>query len=139
MAYTSLIKRRDSGIDGGHVVRKVISASYTIPGSIASYTFGGIVPAGATLVGVSGLVETAITGATSSTVGDGTTADLYAAALGIAKGSTFDSSNYKTNITMPAFKTAAGDVKFTAVGGNYTAGKIKVHVFYDEILEKMSF
>jgi len=139
MAYTTIIKRRDSGIDGGHVVRKVISASYTFPGSMASYTFTGIVPAGTTLVGISGIVETAITGATSSNIGDGSTADLYGATVAIAKGTTFGSANYKSGSSMPVFKKAAGDIKFTAVGSNYTAGKVKVHVFVDEVVEKMTF
>lgn len=65
-------------------------------------------------------VTTAITGASSFTVGDGTTADKFGSGIGIA----LDSTNIGVGTPTPYFSDT--DVIITATGSNFTAGAVKL-------------
>lgn len=91
----------------------------------ASATLTGLIPAGCILLGVTARVTTAVTGAASTKIGDGTTADLFASAMANALGTTSGLANHKSTWA-PKLYTSAGDVVLTANTSNFTAGKIRV-------------
>lgn len=94
----------------------------------ASVTASALIPAGAIVVGVTAKVLTAITGATSWQLGTAADPDRFAAAGGIALGSTTDNRNW-TSGALECFLTAT-DIILTANGSNFTAGAVYVSVQY---------
>jgi hypothetical protein len=118
----------------GHVnlngARGLLKVATTLlaTGSGATQTWSGAFPAGSIRLGVAGRVTTAITGATSVDIGDGTDADLYANDLAVALNTTFTPANHTA--TPLAWAAAAGDVVATANGSNFTAGAIRLVAYY---------
>lgn len=102
----------------------VLLDSGATPLSGATYTFTGVIPAGAIVLGVTSRVLTAVTGAASTNVGDGTTANKFGN-LANALASTVLGS-----IT-PVVYASAANVVLTAVTSNFTAGRIRCALFYD--------
>lgn len=94
----------------------------------ASVTASALIPAGAIVVGVTAKVLTAITGATSWQLGTAADPDRFAAAGGIALGSTTDNRNW-TSGALECFLTATNLV-LTANGANFTGGAIYISVQY---------
>ena len=94
----------------------------------ASYTFTSLIPAGVRLLGVSGRVTTLVTGATSFHVGDGSDADRFSASVAPALGTTF--SPQGATADPGGWSAAAGNVVLTAVGGNFSAGKVRACAHY---------
>lgn len=94
----------------------------------ASVTASAIIPAGAIVVGVTAKVLTAVTGATSWQLGTAADPDRFAAAGGIALGSTTDNRNW-TSGALECFLTATNLV-LTANGANFTGGAIYISVQY---------
>ena len=103
-------------------------------------TTGGLIPAGAFLMGVTTRINTALgTGnsTTGYTVGDGSDADLWGSVTAIAAGTaskaapiTSQSSGYTANDACGLY-LAAQDVTLTATGGNFDGtGAIEVSAFY---------
>ena len=79
------------------------------------------------IIGASLLVTTAITGATSFDVGDGTTVGLFGSGIGVAQntrnqGTTSGSGNFSPT-----------PVVLTANGGNFTGGEVIVNLHYIEL------
>lgn len=114
-------------LNGARGLLKVATTLLSLP-SGASQTWSGAFPAGSIRLGVSGRVTTAVTGATSMDVGDGTDVDRYDAALAIGAGSTFTPAD--GTATPLEWLAAAGDVVVTANGSNFTGGAIRLVSYY---------
>jgi hypothetical protein len=98
----------------------------------ASRTATALIPANCIVIGVSCRVTTAITGATSFDIGDGTTANLFASAVPVALGST---SNL---VIAPKVYATATNVVCAANGSNFTAGAVRLTVHYMRIVAPTS-
>lgn len=94
----------------------------------ASYTFTGALPDGAVILGVSARITTTVTGPTSVQVGDGTDPDRYGIFSTLTSGQTL--SPVDSTASPLEWRSAAGDVVLTAVGGNFTAGVVRICVHY---------
>jgi hypothetical protein len=94
----------------------------------ASVTATSLIPAGAVVVGVTAKVLTAVTGATSWQLGTAADPDRFAAAGGIALGSTTQNSDWTAG-GIECFP-AATNLILTANGSNFTAGSIQISVQY---------
>jgi hypothetical protein len=95
----------------------------------ATATATGIIPAGAQLLGVTVRVTTAITGATSFSIGDGSGVDLWGASIAVALNTITTSANYTANPT-GTWSAAARNVVLTANGGSFTGGAVRVVAHY---------
>lgn len=94
----------------------------------ATYTFTGALPDGAIILGVSARITTTISGPTSVQIGDGSDADRYGIFSTLTSGQTIEPS---AGTASPLeWRSAAGDVVLTAVGGNFTAGVVRICVHY---------
>lgn len=82
------------------------------------------IPDRAIVFGVHSRVTDAITGATSFSVGDGTTADKFGSLIGV----TLDSTNIGVVTPTPYF--SATDIVLTPAGGNFTDGEVKLVMHY---------
>jgi len=113
-----------------HSETAVLNATTQITGtrSGASVTLAGAIPAGSVVVGVSVRVTTAITGATSFSIGDGTTATAFGSAIAIASGTTTTNANW-TISSAPVY-AAGANIVLTANGSNFTGGVVRVTVSY---------
>lgn len=108
-------------------IHQVHTASTALT-SGATYTFTGALPAGAIILGVSARITTTITGPTSVQIGDGTDADRYGVFSTLTAGQTI---NHTGATASPLeWRSAAGNVVLTAVGGNFTAGAVRISVHY---------
>lgn len=94
----------------------------------ATVTATGLIPAGCFLVGVCVRVTTAITGATSFDVGDGSDADRWGNNIAVAAGTTTTIADY-TAAGYGQF-TTANDVVLTATGSDFTAGAVRITAYY---------
>lgn len=124
-AVVSLISH---GLPLGRI--RVYRQTLTLSGATGTAT--GIIPAGCVVLAVRGRVTTTITGATSSNIGDGTTANAYGAAVALPAGTQFGLTNFLA-ATQPFIAKSAGNVVFTAVGSNYTAGVVVVEAVVFEV------
>jgi len=113
-------------IANSRIEDRMIEGALTLSG--ATGTFTNAIPAGATVVGVSTRVTTAITGATDFDIGIATDTDRYGVARNIALNSTTSNNNW--TITAPVMYPANQSIILTANGGNFTAGVVKVVVHY---------
>lgn len=95
----------------------------------ASVTWTGAFPAKVRRIGVAGRVTTAVTGATSTDVGDHGAADpdLYAAAVANTLGTTFADA---ATADPGGWSSTAQDVVLTANGSNFTGGVFRLYAFY---------
>jgi hypothetical protein len=86
----------------------------------------GVIPAGATSLGVTCNVNTIIAGASLTTwsLGDGTDADLYGTTLALAAGTTVDESDYTAGPLTQAWSSSAGDLTMTAAAGQFDSGNV---------------
>lgn len=87
-----------------------------------------LIPAGATPVGVSSRVTSAITGATGFDFGTPADPDQFGANLAVALDSTSDNRDW-TVAAWPLF-TVATTVRVTAVGPNFVGGNLRIVVVY---------
>jgi len=94
----------------------------------ATHTFTNLIPAGALVLGVTTRVTTAVTGATTFDVGDGTDVDRWANATAITLDSTTDGTDF--TIQSPQYYQAATSVVLTANGSNFTGGVVRATVHY---------
>lgn len=95
----------------------------------ATVTATALIPAGSLVLGVVARVTTLITGATTFKIGDGTTADLWGATVAVALNTVTTGTSFKA-ATGPVFYPAATDVVLTANGSNFTAGAVRLEVWY---------
>jgi hypothetical protein len=90
----------------------------------ATVTATNLIPANCILLGVTARVTTAITGATTFDIGDGSTADRFGDDIAIALNTTAN------NCIAPALITAATNVVLTANGSDFTAGAVRLTAHY---------
>ena len=95
----------------------------------ASYTTTIAIPAYANLIGVTTRVTTAVTGATTYDVGDGSDVDLWGAAIGIALGSQSRTADFTAVAAVGAAATSR-TVTLTANGSNFTGGVVEICLHY---------
>lgn len=106
----------------------LLSATEELTGlSGANVTTTGLIPAGAFDVHVVVRVTTLIEGATDFDIGDGSDVDTWGAGIAVAADTVTDQSDWTVG---PLFHTAASEVVLTANGSNFTAGAVRVVVFY---------
>lgn len=98
----------------------------------ATVTASNLVPAGVMVVGVSIRVTTAVEGATTFTIGDGTDADRWGDLISIDVDTTTDIADF--TIANPVYYTVATDVVLTGTGGSFTAGAVRITVHYIDIM-----
>lgn len=116
------------GVTNGQVIN-VRSAETALTGlSGATATATSLIPAGSLVLGVSCRVTTAITGATTFDVGDGSDVDAFGAAIAIALDTTTDLTD--STITAAPIYASATNVVLTANGSNFTGGAVRVTVHY---------
>lgn len=99
----------------------------------ASVSFVSFIPAGATVLGVSGIVTTAITGATGYTVGVATAAARYVDTNTLTLGSTFTPANQISTEVAPRTYLSYTDIVVTAKTSNFTGGALRVALTYTTI------
>lgn len=109
------------GVDSLWKIRTVSIVLSALSGPTA--TAVGLIPAGSLVMGVVARVTTPITGATSFDIGDGSDVDRWGAAITTTTTSPTDFTDNTLSWT-----TSAGDVVFTANGGNFTAGAVRLVV-----------
>lgn len=95
----------------------------------ASYTTTIAIPAYANLIGVTTRVTTAITGATSYSVGDGSDVDLWGATIGVTLGSQSRTADFTAVGAVGAAATSR-TVTLTANGSNFTGGVVEICLHY---------
>jgi hypothetical protein len=95
----------------------------------ATYVTTIAIPAYANLIGVTTRVTTAVTGATTYDVGDGSDVDLWGAAIGIALGSQSRTADFTAVAAVGAAATSR-TVTLTANGSNFTGGVIEICLHY---------
>lgn len=108
------------------VVTKIITTAAL---SGASVTLTSAIPAGVVVVGVSGIVTTAITGATGFEVGTATTSTLYANKFVVAQG-TLITAVTDSSATAPINYPSFTNLIITAKGSNFTGGVIQLAIHY---------
>ena len=91
-------------------------------------TSASLIPAGSMVIGVTVRVTTAVTGATSWSVGTAADADAWGAGKAVTLGTTNSIADF--TVTAPAYYTTATKVRFTAAGSDFTAGVFRVTVHY---------
>ncbi len=123
------------GLTGGsNGANAQLKAATTTTGALtsgATKTLTGLIPAGSLVSGIVTRVTTLITGATSYSVGDTVNAIAYGSTLAVAAGTTSNIANF--TLAGPQFYPAATDVIITANGSNFTAGNIRVTVYYTSL------
>jgi len=126
-AWTHTLKARESHVAkaplGAHTMFRILEEQHTLALAAASDTVIQI-PDRAIVFGVTVRVQTAITGATSYNCGIAGEASKYGGSLGIAAGSN------NIGVTGPTAFYANTPIRFSAVGGNFTGGVIRVAIHY---------
>jgi len=126
-AWTHTLKARESDVAkaplGARTSFRILEESHTLALAATSDTVIQI-PDRAIVFGVTVRVQTAITGATSYNCGIAGEASKYGGSLGIAAGSN------NIGVTGPAAFYANTPIRFSAVGGNFTGGVIRVAIHY---------
>jgi hypothetical protein len=136
VAGTEKVRLTATSIKGGGTANNAFttlqSATVEVTGmSGATATASNLIPAGATVFGVTSYVTTEITGCTSIDIGDGSDVDLWAdGSTGLTAGSTTDGTDFTG--TIPTHFAATNNVVITAVGGaaSFSAGAIRLVVHY---------
>lgn len=100
------------------------STTLITPLSGATQTAAALIPANSIVIGVTARVTTAITGATSFDIGDGTTANIFGDDVAVAFNTT------SQNTIAPTRYATATNVVLTANGGNFTAGAVRLTVHF---------
>jgi len=95
----------------------------------ASYTTTIAIPAYVNLIGVTTRVTTAVTGATTYDVGDGSDVNLWGAAIDIALGAQSRTADFTAVGAVGAAATSR-TVTLTANGSNFTGGVIEICLHY---------
>jgi hypothetical protein len=95
----------------------------------ATYTTTIEIPAYAHLVGVTTRVTTAVTGATTYDVGDGTDVDLWGGTIGVTLGSQSRTADF-TNVAAVGAAATSRTVTLTANGSDFTGGVVEICLHY---------
>jgi hypothetical protein len=97
----------------------------------ATVTATNLIPAGATVLGVTVRVTTLIAsgdGGTTFTIGDGTDADAWGTGIAFAAGTVTSGTAF--TVTTPLHYAAATSVVLTCTGGTFNAGAARITVHY---------
>lgn len=95
----------------------------------ATVTATSFIPSGALVLGVTCVVDTLITGATSFDIGDGTDVDRWGNSIGVALATSTTSGDF--TIPSPVYYGLTGSsVVLTANGSNFTAGAVTLKLYY---------
>ncbi|MFZ5834009.1 MAG: DUF2793 domain-containing protein [Pseudomonadota bacterium] len=126
-AWTHTFKARESDVAkaplGARTMFRILQETHTLAPAATSDTAIAI-PDRAIVHGVTVRVATAITGVTSYNCGIVGEANKYGGSLGIAAGSS------NIGVTGPTAFYANTPIRFSAVGGNFTGGVIRVAIHY---------
>lgn len=126
-AWTHTFKARESDVAkaplGARTMFRILQETHTLALAATSDT-AIVIPDRAIVHGVTVRVVTAITGATSYNCGIVGEANKYGGSLGIAAGSS------NIGVTGPTAFYANTPIRFSAVGGNFTGGVIRVAIHY---------
>jgi len=126
-AWTHTFKARESDVAkaslGARTMFRILEEQHTLALAAASDTVIQI-PDRAFVFGVTVRVQTAITGATSYDCGIAGDLSKYGGSLGVAAGSN------NIGVTGPTAFYANTPIRFTAAGGNFTGGVIRVAIHY---------
>lgn len=112
---------------GGRVTLRAKEEELTLTGAFVETTDAAFIPDRAIVLGVSSRTTLAITGATSYGVGIASDATKFGNLLGIALNST------NIGVIGPSAFYADTKVRVTANGGNFTAGKVRLVVYFMEM------
>lgn len=110
---------------------KAATTTVTCNGGGGTCTASNLVPAGAFVISVTARVTTILAGAglTTWSLGDGSTADLWATGKALAAGTTVNATDHKSTWN-PKFFNAANNVVLTAAAGVFSSGVVRITVFY---------
>ena len=110
---------------------RIAYADVTCDSGAGTVTAANLIPAGATVQGVTARVTTTLAGAGLTTWGLGLAADTDRYATGKAKdaGTTVASADHATDFA-PAFYKTATSVVLTAAAGQFDSGVVRVSVLY---------
>lgn len=115
---------------GGGAFQHVMSSLSLTCASGSTCTSSGAIPDGAMVRSVRIRVNTAVTGCTTIKIGDGTTTDLWGAAIPVTLATTTTSADY-TAASAVGLRTSATDIVVTCNGGTFSAGVIGITLDYD--------
>ena len=100
----------------------------------ATETWANAIPAGTIVLGVTAKVTTLITGATSFDVGiSGGDVDLFIDGMSVALNTTGDIANSNASFTNPISYQSNTSILVTAIGGNFTAGVLRLVLHYIDL------
>jgi len=108
------------------IAKKTVTSA-ALSGATTNLT--ALIPAGAMVLGVLVRVLTTITGATSFTIGDGTTANKWGNNIALPAGTATTGADFLAAGVVKIY-TAATDVVLTAVTSNFTGGVVKGVCYY---------
>jgi hypothetical protein len=121
-SYTSATNYQRMSVKTVREVTPALTSGATYVSTIA-------IPAYAHLIGVTTRVNTAITGATTYSVGDGTDADLWGASIPIAVDSESRTADF-TAVAAVGPAATSRTVTLTANGSDFTAGVVEICLHY---------
>lgn len=123
--------RSEAGL--GECLIKLKETILVTDGAGATEVATGAIPAGAQLLGVAGRVIVPVTGVTTDfDVGDGVDPDIWAAAVLIAKGSSWGQAD-ATADPRGTWAAAARDITLTADAGTFVSGEVRIEVYYIDV------
>jgi hypothetical protein len=114
-------------LSGGRVTLRAKEEEVTLTGAYVETADAAFIPDRAIVLGVSSRTTLAITGATSYGVGIATDATKFGNTLNVALGST------NVGVIGPAGFYADTKVRVTANGGSFSAGKVRLVVYFLEM------
>jgi hypothetical protein len=112
---------------GGRVTLRAKEEEVTLTGAFVETTDAAFIPDRAIVLGVASRTTLAITGATSYGVGVSGNTTQFGNLLGVALGST------NVGVIGPSAFYSNTKVRVTANGGNFTAGKVRLVVYFLEM------
>ena len=116
------------GLKGELYNRKFVTTTITLSGATTAAT--SLVPAGSIEYGCVARVLTTITGATTWTFGDGTTAAKYGTGLLLPAGTVSSSADWvaftSVATAVPFYRKTAMSPTLTGTGGSFTGGVVRV-------------
>jgi hypothetical protein len=113
--------------NGGRVTLRAKEEEVTLTGAYVETTDAAFIPNRAIVLGVASRTTLAITGATSYGVGTVSNSTQFGDLLGVALGST------NIGVIGPSGVYADTRVRVTANGGSFTAGKVRLVVYFIEM------
>lgn len=117
---------------GGRVTLRAKEIEVTLAGAYTDTTDAAFIPNRAIVLGVASRTTQAVTGATSYSVGVPGNTSQFGGSLGIALGST------NVGVIGPTAFYADTAVRITSAGSNFTGGKVRVTVYFLEMVAPTS-